>query len=272
MSAMARAGEAAPGQAAPVRVEREGGLAVVVLDRPARRNALDVPLATALAAAVHGLADDAGVRAVLLRAEGGHFGVGGDLAAMAAGDATEVATALIEALHPAVLRLQAMDAPVVVAVQGAVAGGSLSLALAADLCIAADDARLDLAYVGIGANCDCGGSWHLPRLVGLRRAMQIALLPGAIGAAEALALGLVNRVVPRAELESESLALARRLAAGPTRAYGNMKRLLRASLGRDLAAQLDAEQEAFLASTRTDDFREGLTAFRGKRAPRFEGR
>jgi 2-(1,2-epoxy-1,2-dihydrophenyl)acetyl-CoA isomerase len=255
-----------------VRVERDGDAAVIVLDRAGARNALDVPLARGFAAAVESVAADGSVRAVLLRAEGDHFGVGGDLAAMRDGDPTAVAAALIDLFHPAVLRLQAMDAPVVAAVQGAVAGGSLSLALACDLCLAADDARFDLAYGGIGASSDVGSSWHLPRLVGLRRALQLALLPGPVPAAEALAMGLVNRVVPRASLADASRALVARLAAGPTRAQGRLKRLLRDASGRSLAAQLDAEREAFLASTRTDDFREGLHAFFARRPARFEGR
>lgn len=266
---MSASGDPAGG---PVRVERREGVAEIVLDRAAARNALDVPLARGFADAVAAVADDASVRAVLLRADGDHFGVGGDLAAMRAGDPAAVAEALIDAFHPAVLRLQAMDAPVVAAVQGAVAGGSLSLALAADLCLAADDARFDLAYAGIGASCDVGSSWHLPRLVGLRRALQLALLPGPVAAAEALALGLVNRVVPRAALEDDARALAMRLAAGPTRAHGRLKRLLRDASGRTLAEQLDAEREAFLGSARTEDFREGLDAFLGKRPARFQGR
>ena len=168
--------------------------------------------------------------------------------------------------------LEALDAPVIASLQGAVAGGSMSLALSADLAIAAEDASFNLAYTRIGASCDLSSSWHLPRLVGLRRAMEIALLSETIDAAEALRLGLVNRVVAADRLEEETMALARRLAEGPTLAYGRLKRLLRRSFESDLAGQLDAEREAFCASTGTRDFAEGVAAFFGRRKPSFEGR
>lgn len=256
----------------PVQLLRDGAVASIVFDRAAAHNALDVPTADAFCAACRVLATDTGVRAVLIRANGRNFGVGGDLAAMQAGGATQVAQQLIDGLHTGLQLLAGLDAPVLVALQGAVAGGSMSLALAADLAIASDDANFNLAYTRIAASCDGSGSYHLVRLVGLRRAMAIALLSESIGAQEALALGLVNRVVPAAALQDEAMALARKLAAGPTLAYGKVKRLLRSSLDHDLATQLDAEREAFVASSRTHDFEEGLDAFFAKRAPRFEGR
>ena len=254
-----------------VRLHRDGGLAVLELNRPAALNALDVPTAQAFEAACAAIAADTGVRAVLLRGAGKAFGVGGDLAAMRE-DPTAVAEQLITSMHASVLRLAAMDAPVVVALQGAVAGGSLSLAMAGDLAIAAEGTRFNLAYAGVGTTCDLSGTWHLPRLVGLRRAMAIALLNEPLDAAEALRIGLVNRVVPAEALQAEALALAQRIAQGPTLAYGRIKRLLRQSFGNDLPAQLDAEQQAFLASTRTPDFTEGLAAFFEKRPPAFTGR
>ncbi len=255
-----------------VRIERHGAVAVVELDAPDRRNVLDVPLANAFAGAVESLDGDASVRAVLLCAAGRTFGVGGDLAAMHAGGAAEVANELISALHGAVQRLAAMDAPVVAALQGTIAGGSWSLALAADLAIAADDASFTLAYGKIGASCDVDASWALPRMVGLRRALEIALLDERIDAARALDLGLVNKVVPTADLRTEALALATRLAEGATLAKGKLKRLMRQSMETSLADQLAAEQRAFIASTATDDFKEGLAAFLGKRAATFRGR
>jgi 2-(1,2-epoxy-1,2-dihydrophenyl)acetyl-CoA isomerase len=255
----------------PVRTLRDGGVAILELNRPQALNALDVPTARGFHDAVQALAGDATVRAVVVRGAGRAFGVGGDLAVMHAGDAGAVAMQLIGPLHAAVLALQAMDAPVLASLHGAVAGGSMSLAMACDLAIASDDAKFNLAYVGIAASCDLSGSWHLPRLVGLRRAMEIALLPDAIGAEEAQRIGLVNRVVPRAELEAATLALAQRLANGPTLAHGRLKRLLRASLQNTLLAQLDAERDAFHASTGTADFREGLAAFFAKRPPQYRG-
>lgn len=258
-------------EAAPVRLLRDGAVALLELNRPAALNALDVPTAHAFHDACTALAADAGVRAVVLRGAGRCFGVGGDLAAMQ-GDAPAVARQLIEALHASVRLLTAMDAPVIAALHGAVAGGSLSLALACDLAVAAEGASFNLAYARIGASCDVAGSWHLPRLVGLRRAMEIALLSPTLDAAEALRLGLVNRVVPAAALEAETMALARRLADGPTLAYGRLKRLLRQAQDTALADQLDAERDAFLDGTGSADFNEGVAAFLGKRTPVFQGR
>jgi len=257
--------------AEPVLLLREGSVAVLRINRPAAHNALDVPTALALLAACEALARASDVRAVVLCAAGRSFGVGGDLAAMR-DDAAGVAPQLIDALHPAVQILAALDAPVIASLQGAVAGGSMSLALAADLAIAAEDASFNLAYTRIGASSDLSSSWQLPRLVGLRKAMEIALLSDRIDATEALRLGLVNRVVPAATLEAETMALAHRLAEGPTLAYGRLKRLLRSSFESHLASQLDAEREAFVASTGTRDFGEGVAAFFERREPRFEGR
>lgn len=260
-----------PTAEAPVQLTRDGAVAVLQFNRPAAFNALDAATAEAFHAACLALATDVSVRAVVVCGAGRSFGVGGDLAAMR-GNASLVAPQLIEGLHGGLKLLAAIDAPVLASVQGAVAGGSMSLALGCDLAIAADNASFNLAYTRVGASCDGSSSWALPRLVGLRRAMEIALLSESLDAAEALRLSLVNRVVPAATLEAETMALARRLAAGPTLAYGRVKRLLRQSLDRDFAGQLDAEAEAFVAGTRTRDFHEGLEAFFAKRPPAFEGR
>jgi 2-(1,2-epoxy-1,2-dihydrophenyl)acetyl-CoA isomerase len=254
----------------PVLLRRHGAIAVLQINRPAAHNALDVPTAQAFLAVCRRLAEAGDVRAVVLAGAGRNFGVGGDLAAMRE-EAAAVAPQLIDSLHAAVQILAGLDAPVIASLQGAVAGGSMSLALAADLALAAEDASFNLAYTRIGASCDLSSSWHLPRLVGMRRAMEIALLSDAINAAEALRLGLVNRVVATARLEEETMALAARLAEGPTLAYGRLKRLMRRSFENDLASQLDAERQAFCASTDTRDFGEGVAAFFARRKPVFEG-
>jgi 2-(1,2-epoxy-1,2-dihydrophenyl)acetyl-CoA isomerase len=161
---------------------------------------------------------------------------------------------------------------VIASVHGAVAGAGLSLALACDFAIAAEGTRFTFAYANIGASCDLSGSWSLPRLVGLRKALEIALLGQPLDAAEALRLGLVNRVVPEAELETQTLALAQRLASGPAQSIAQMKRLMRISFEHDLRGQLDAERSAFLACATGADFAEGVDAFIAKRPPRFGGR
>lgn len=254
-----------------LQVSRDGALVRLTLNRPEALNALDVDMANALLAACRDLHADAGVRAVLIEGAGRAFAAGGDLAAMRA-DPVPVAGALIGTLHEALRLLAALDAPVVAALHGAVAGAGLSLAAAADLAIAAEGTKFNLAYVNIGTSCDLGATWSLPRLVGLRRALEIALLGDSFDAAQALHLGLVNRVVPRERLAGEAEALARRLANGPTQALGRMKRLMRTSFERDFAGQLDAERAAFLECAATPDFAEGLDAFFARRAPRFEGK
>lgn len=257
---------------APVHIEREGAIATLVFNRPEQLNALDLPSAQAFAAACASLAQDAGVRVVVLRGEGRCFGAGGDLQGFAGADPAEHAGQLIEAMHHGLLHLAALDAPVIASLHGSVAGGSMSLALGCDLAIAADDVRFNLAYAKVAANCDVGGSWSLPRLVGLRRAMQIALMSETIDAQEALTLGLVNRVVPTAGLAVATREWAGRLAQGPTLAYGRMKRLLRSSFDHDLATQLRLEQHGFQASAATEDFAEAVAAFFARRPARFNGR
>ncbi len=255
----------------PVRLLRDGAVAHLVLNRPQQLNAIDIATARAFDAACAAIEADRSVRAVVLRGEGRSFGAGGDLAAFRS-DAQATALAIIEPMHAGLRRLAAIDAPVIASLHGSVAGGSMSLALGCDLAIAADNTRLNLAYVGVAASCDVGGSWHLPRLIGLRRAMAVALLGETISAPEALAMGLVNRVVPAAELAAATDALAQRLAAGPTLAHGRMKRLLRAAFDHDLGAQLDLERDAFHASAGTADFAEALDAFFARRPPNFNGR
>jgi 2-(1,2-epoxy-1,2-dihydrophenyl)acetyl-CoA isomerase len=257
---------------APVYVEREGAIASLVFNRPGQLNALDLPSAQAFAEACASLTQDAAVRVVVLRGQGRCFGAGGDLQGFVRTDAAEHAGRLIEAMHQGLMHLAALNAPVIASLHGSVAGGSMSLALGCDLAIAADDTRFNLAYAKVAANCDVGGSWSLPRLVGLRRALQIALLSETIDASEALHLGLVNRVVPVAELAAATREWAERLAQGPTLAYGRMKRLLRSSFDHDLATQLALERQGFQASAATDDFAEAVAAFFARRPPHFTGR
>ncbi|WP_029008729.1 enoyl-CoA hydratase/isomerase family protein [Azospirillum halopraeferens] len=258
----------------PVRLDRAGAVARLHLNRPQVLNAIDEATAAAFLEACRTVAADGTVRAVVITGEGRGFMAGGDLARFRADPARgpETAGAIIGPLHAAIEVMAAMRAPVLAAVHGPVAGAGMSLAMAADLCIAADDARFTLAYARIGATPDGSGTYHLPRLVGLRKAMELALLADTIDAGEALALGLVNRVVPAAALAGEAAALAERLAAGPTAAFGRIKDLLRRSWTATLPDQLAAEEEAFRASAATADFREGVDAFFARRGADFHGR
>lgn len=260
-------------QPAPVLLEVRDHVAEIRLNRPAVLNAIDPTTAAAFEqAAASAVADDS-VRVVLLCGEGRAFAAGGDLAFMReAPDRAAAVHSLFGPIHAALERLAASPKPVLGALQGPVAGAGMSLALATDLAIAADDMVMNMAYINVGAPPDCGGTWALPRLVGLRKAMEIVLLSDRIPAAEALRLGLVNRVVPRDQLAQEARALALRLAAQAPLAMGHVKRLLRSSLERTLPAQLAQEGEAFAANAASEDFLEAVNAFFGKRAPVFRGR
>jgi 2-(1,2-epoxy-1,2-dihydrophenyl)acetyl-CoA isomerase len=256
---------------APLLLERNGAIATLRFNRPDALNAIDVPMANAVLAAVQTIAADPGVRAVVLCGNGRGFMAGGDLATLRA-DPVQGAIDILTPLNAALLLLAQMNAPVIAQVHGVAAGAGLSLLLMADYVIAAEGTRLNLAYINLGTSCDVGASWALPRTVGLRKALEIALLGEAFTADDALRLGLINRIVPAAELDSATTNLAQRLAAGPTVAYGAMKRLMRASMDRTLPEQLAAEKDAFVHCAGTDDFRAGVEAFHQRQSAQFVGR
>lgn len=258
----------------PVRLDLDGPVARIRFNRPHVLNAINEPAILAFKAAVERIAASQGVRVVILSGEGKGFLAGGDVGRFhEAGDqAAEVVASIIGPFHSALRTLTTLDQPVIAALHGAVAGAGLSMALAADLAIASDDAKFTLAYTKIGTSPDGGASWALPRVVGLRKAMELALLSDVIGAEEALRIGLVNAVVPADALSPKVEDLAARLAQGPTRAFGRVKALLRGAFERSLPDQLQAEQEAFLSCVGTSDFKEGTAAFVHKRPARFEGK
>jgi 2-(1,2-epoxy-1,2-dihydrophenyl)acetyl-CoA isomerase len=248
------------------------GLATLTLARPDAGNAIDLAMARELGEVTTAWSVDRGVRAVLLRAVGPTFCVGGDLKSFAAQD--DLPGHLIEVtthFHAALSRLARMDAPVVAAVQGSAAGGGFSLAIAADLVLAGASSRFVVAYTAIGLTPDGSGSWSLPRLVGLRRALELTLTNRPLSAAEAATEGLVTRVVEDDALEAEAGALARSLADGPTGALAAAKRLLRTSLAHDLEAQMALESSSLAAAAASADGREGIAAFLEKRRPAFGG-
>lgn len=255
----------------PLLIGREGAVATLRFNRPAALNALDVPMAEAFLAAARDIAADKSVRAVLLSGSGKGFMAGGDLAVLQA-DPLGGAKALIGPLHEALVVLAGIDAPIVAQVHGVAAGAGLSLMLQADFVLAAEGTRFNLAYVNIGASCDVGASWALPRWVGLRRALEIAMLGDMLDAAGAERMGLINQVLPADALPEAAMALAQRLAGGPTVALGQLRRLMRASFDRALPEQLDAESAAFQVCAATEDFRTGVDAFFARSKPSFSGR
>ena len=250
-------------------------VAEVTLNRPAVLNALDEGMAAELVATLDRIEQDVAIRSVILKGAGPGFMAGGDVklfAGMAERPPQERRRrldALIHAFHPVIATMRRMPQPVVAQVHGVAAGAGMSLMAAADLAVAAASTTFTLAYARIGASPDGGSTWFLPRLVGQRRAMELALLTDRFDAARAAEIGLVNRVVPDERLAEETRALALRLAAGPREAFANTKRLIQQSFDTGFEAQLAAEQKSFADLSTTDDFAEGVTAFAQKRAPRF---
>ena len=251
----------------------EDGIARIRFNRPAALNAIDEAVARGFLAACEAVSQRSDVRVVVMSGNGRAFMAGGDVRKMreAGADAGPLVDSLLGFLNPALLLLAELPLPVLASLQGAVAGAGVGVALAADLAIAADDMKLNLAYARIGATPDAGATWLLPRLVGLRRALEMAFLTGTYDAAEALRLGLVNKVVPAASLEAETDALARNLASGPTAAHARAKRLMRSAFDATLARHLETERETFKENTRAADYQEGVAAFVEKRPPRFSG-
>ena len=246
-------------------------VATLTLNRPQSLNAVNPAMISALLAASRRAAADPGVRAVIVCAAGDHFMAGGDLKwfreqTLEPGEQSASRTdELIVAVQAAVQIFKEMDKPVVAAVHGAVAGFGLSLMLAADLVVAADNAYFTLAYSKIALSPDGGATWSLARHVGLKQAMEIALLGERFDAPRARELGLVNRVVAPGELAAEAFKLAARLAAGPSAALARTKALLNTSCDNTLLAQLAAERRDFSACAADPDFAEGLAAFFEKR-------
>jgi enoyl-CoA hydratase/carnithine racemase len=259
----------------PVRLTLDdGGIGRLVLARAETGNALDLAAAEALDEASTTLASTPGLRAVLLTADGPSFTVGGDLRFLAAhlDDLPGQVHALLGHYHAALPRLAALPVPVVAAAQGAAAGGGLGLLWVADVVLAADDLRIVTGFDKLGLSGDGGSSWFLPRLVGLRRARQLLLAGRSLSAADACEWGLVDRVLPRADLVAEAEAEVARWAAGPTAALGRTKALLLRSTGADYADHLAAEEAAMVACAADRDVREGVTAFLERRRPTFTGR
>ena len=260
----------------PVLLDLEDdGLARLRLNRPEASNGLDVTLLRALHEALIRCHGEPRLRALLLTGEGRHFCAGGDVKTFASKgerlpDYLREATAWLQISASALMRL---PAPVVTAVQGfAAGGGGFGLVCASDIVIAAESAKFLLGATRVGMAPDAGGSVTLAQLVGLRKAMEIALLNPTIGAAEALAIGLVTRVVPDEALLDEALAVGHALAASPTAALAATKRLIWDGLGATVEARLPEEARTVSELSGTADAREGLAAVIEKRAPRFVGR
>ncbi|MEM7467668.1 MAG: enoyl-CoA hydratase [Pseudomonadota bacterium] len=258
-------------------VEKNNHIATLIFDRPDARNALSEDMRANLRDVLAEIEHDDDIRCIVMKGSGEHFMAGGDVKRMlnSIDQPPEKIRAefvqRIHDLHPIMFTMRRMPKPIIASVEGAAAGAGVSMALACDLVIAADSAFFTLAYVHIGTSPDGSSSFSLPRAVGMKKAMEIALLGDRFDAQTAKDIGMINFVVPQAELTAETDKLATRLAAGPTKVYGNTKQLFYRSLENTWESQLQLEAEFFADCAARNDFKEGVSAFNQKRKPNFTG-
>jgi 2-(1,2-epoxy-1,2-dihydrophenyl)acetyl-CoA isomerase len=249
-------------------------IARITLNRPDAANALNMDMSKDLMHVALHCSEDPTVRAVIITGTGRMFCAGGDLKSFAA-QGENLAYHLKEVttyLHAAVSRFTRMDAPVIAAVNGTAAGAGMSLACACDFVLAAESARFTMAYTRAGLTPDGSSTYFLPRIVGLKRALELTLTNRMLSAQEACAWGIVTRVVPDANLMAETEALAAQLASSATGALGSAKRLLHSGWNETLETQMELEAQAIAVRGHTADGREGINAFLEKRAPKFTGK
>jgi 2-(1,2-epoxy-1,2-dihydrophenyl)acetyl-CoA isomerase len=251
--------------------EQEGAVARLTLNRPAAANAIDMSLARELMLAAIRCDEDESIRCVLITATGRFFCAGGDIRGFVAAGAS-IASLLKEMTayyHMAVARFMRMNKPLIVAVNGTAAGAGFSLALIGDLVIAARSAQFTAAYTALGVSSDGGLSWFLPRLIGLRQAQELVITNRVLSAEDALSLKLITRVSENEALSQDAMRAAQELAAGPTKAYGSIRRLLLRSSESSLESQLEEESRALAETASSAHGREGISAFIAKRKADF---
>ena len=257
-----------------IRFNIRDNVAYITLNRPEAANSLNQEMGNDLMRAAIQCSEDPVVRAVVITGVGSVFCSGGDLNEFAS-QGERLPSSLKELttdFHAAISRLRRMDAPVIAAVNGPAAGAGLSLACACDIVIAAESARFVMAYTRLGLTPDGSSTYFLPRIVGLKRAFELTLTNRLLSAKEALEWGIVTRVVPDAELLTQTHALAVQLAAGATKALGAAKRLLETGCTETLETQMEHESQAIAAIAHTTDAMEGIAAFLAKRTANFKGR
>ena len=260
----------------PVLYAVESGIATITLNRPEAMNSLDIATKNALRDAAQEAAADDGVRCVVLTGTGRAFCVGQDLKEhielINSGADDKLFSTVEEHYNPTVTALATMNKPVVAAVNGVAAGAGASLALACDFRVLADTAGFNFAFAGVALSCDTGVSWTLPRIVGRAKALELLFFPRTVDAKESLELAMATSVVPADELDSAVAELAGRLAAGPTVAYGSIKRAVNNSSASDFESALTFEGQMMDLTGKTEDHRGAVAAFVAKEKPVFEGR
>jgi 2-(1,2-epoxy-1,2-dihydrophenyl)acetyl-CoA isomerase len=248
-------------------------VATIAFDRPGAANAIDLAVARDLMYASIRCDEDPDIRAVIVTGEGRFFSAGGDLASFSgAADVGSLLEELTTYLHAAISRLSRMNAPVIAAVNGVAAGAGLAVVAACDIAIAAESASFVSAYTAAALSPDGSSTYFLPRLVGMRRAMELMLTNRRLRAVEAVEWGLVNRVVADDDLETEARDLAATLAAGAPLAQGAVKEMLHSSFASSLETQMELESRTIARLAQTHDGSEGIAAFLEKRPPVFTGR
>jgi 2-(1,2-epoxy-1,2-dihydrophenyl)acetyl-CoA isomerase len=254
-------------------VDRTGAVATITLNRPDARNAIDLAMRQELVAALDEIEADEAARVLVVTGAGGHFCAGGDVKSMRARRSTAAeGRARVELLNRMVLRLVNFPRPTIAMVDGYAVGAGTNLALCCDLVVASDRARFGELFNKIGLVPDGGGTWLLSRLVGLARAKELIFTGEVFDAAEAARIGLVNRVVPVAELARATRALAETIAVGPPAVLRLAKHMVNRAATSDLASALDLEAYSQGLAVASDDHQEGLAAFFDKRTPEFTGR
>ena len=248
------------------------GVLTITLNRPDVLNAINRKMTDELLDAFKKAERNASVRCIVLTGAGRAFSSGEDLKARQVEGNSDFGSTLRQRYNPVILKMRNIEKPVIGALNGVAAGAGCSLALACDLRVASDKARLIEVFVRVGLVPDSGSSFFLPRLVGLSKALEMAFLGDEVGADEALRLGLVNKVVPADELEAATRELAQRLAKGPTRAIGLAKRSINRALSMDLDQALEYEVFAQETAGASADHQEGIAAFSEKRPANFAGR
>lgn len=255
--------------------ERDGGVAIVTLNRPDAANSLNVPMSEDLVKVATHCDSNPDIRAVVFTGAGKMFSAGGDLHSFAAqGDGmSEYMRYATAGLHAAVSRFARMNAPYIVAVNGVAAGAGFSMAISGDMVFAAESAKFTMAYTRAGVSPDGSSTWFLPRLVGHVKAMQLILMNDLLTAEQALQWGLINEVIPDDKLMERVMEVAQQLAAGPTMAYGEAKRLIADSFSTSLETQMEMETRAIAGLARfSEDTVNAIHAFTRKEKPAFNGR
>jgi 2-(1,2-epoxy-1,2-dihydrophenyl)acetyl-CoA isomerase len=255
-------------------VETSEAVTTITLNRPHAANGMHIPLCSELLRAAIAAAEDDSVRCVVVTGAGKMFSAGGDLKAMAGfgeriGDGLSELTAY---LHSAISRLARMNKPLVIAVNGTAAGAGMSLAAIGDIVIAAKSAKFTMAYTAAGLTPDGSSTFFLPRILGMRKTQELMLTNRLLSAEEAADWGLVTQVVDDDSVMETAMQAAKRLAAGPTRAFGTVKDLLAQSFSNGLETQLEEEARGIVKQSSTSDGREGIAAFLEKRKPEFRGK